>query len=326
MKRGAWKRLLGFICLGAVIVGAILVISDPAKRNNILLQAPNDAPPATPPRELARPVPPTPPAPPRQAYTEDDFPWLTSVGRNNPLACRIAPPSGFVRTSLAQNSFGDWLRYLPLKPGRPAVMLFNGRPKPDQTVHEAVIDLDTGDTDLQQCADCIIRLRAEYLFGRNQIADIHFNASSGDRIDWSRWAAGERPAAHGQRLTWRRSGRAADSTHANFREYMKTVFQYAGTKSLARELESVDERDVRVGDVFIHPGSPGHAVLVVDLAVDRAGHKLMLLAQGYMPAQDMHILRNLARPALGAWFDANFSDTLRTPEWAFNKGELKRFR
>src|SRR5262245_19513806 len=71
------------------------------------------------------------------------------------------------------------------------------------------------------------------------------------------------------------------------------------------------------GDVFIQAGYPGHAVIVVDVAKDRQGHKVFLLAQSYMPAQDMQILRNPELRALGPWYDANFGAILRTPEWTF---------
>jgi hypothetical protein len=53
----------------------------------------------------------------------------------------------------------------------------------------------------------------------------------------------------------------------------------------------------------------------------------LLLAQSYMPAQSIHVLRNIEVPALGAWFavpgpaEAEFD----TPEWTFSRAELKRF-
>lgn len=319
---GLVKKVLGFVCLGAIIVGTILIVTDSSKRDYLGLGEPAHIP------ALCAPAPPTvpppPPPPPTARYGADDFLWLVSVNQADLLANRVAPPRGFARVPLEQGSFGDWLRHLPLFPNRPMVKLHSGALKANQDAHEAVIDLDTGSADLQQCADCVIRLRAEYLFSRGRATDIHFNSSSGEKLDWTRWSAGERPTLRGQRFTWRRT-RPADSSHGTLRDYMEFVFRYAGTKSLARELAAVPEREVMPGDLFIRPGSPGHAVLVVDVATDRAGRRLMMLAQGFMPAQDMHLLRNLAQPPLGPWFDANFPDTLRTPEYTFSKGELRRF-
>jgi Domain of unknown function (4846) len=51
---------------------------------------------------------------------------------------------------------------LPLRDGRGTVYLNDGRAKPNQALHVAVIAIDTGKRDLQQCADAVIRLRAEY--------------------------------------------------------------------------------------------------------------------------------------------------------------------
>ena len=80
------------------------------------------------------------------------------------IAARISPPPGYESLSTRPGSFEEWLTQLPLKPGRPPVLLYDGKEKRDQDAHHAIIDLDVGDRDLQQCADAIIRLRAEYLW------------------------------------------------------------------------------------------------------------------------------------------------------------------
>lgn len=95
--------------------------------------------------------------------------------------------------------------------------------------------------------------------------------------------------------------------------------------SLEGELQKApDIRSMRAGDLFIQPGFPGHAVLVVDVARDSAGRRIFLLAQSYMPAQDSHILQNPDGGPLGAWYDINFGTTLKTPEWTFIR-HLRRF-
>ena len=82
---------------------------------------------------------------------------------------------------------------------------------------------------------------------------------------------------------------------------------------------------VQLGQVLIHGGAPGHAVLVVDVVENPTTHeKFMLLAQSYMPAQDIHVLR----PDWNAspWFrvDAEAS-MVGTPEWSFAPDELAQF-
>jgi len=95
---------------------------------------------------------------------QSDYPWLSQASGTETLASRISAPPGFERESVTPGSFEDWLRNLPLKKGRPPVQLYNGRPKANQNAHAAVVDIDTGNKDLQQCADAVIRLRAEYLY------------------------------------------------------------------------------------------------------------------------------------------------------------------
>lgn len=242
------------------------------------------------------------------------------------ISDRIAPPENFQRITTQDSSFAHWLQHLPLKPGNPPVMLFDGRRKGNQTAQAAVIDIDTGSRDLQQCADAVIRLRAEYLYSRQQLAKIHFNFTSGDRAEYLQWQAGYRPVIRGNDVRWQKSAAPADS-YLSFKRYLKIVFSYAGTASLTRELLRVNDIDeIRIGDVFIQGGFPGHAVIVVDMAENsHTGEKYFLLAQSYMPAQDMHILRNPNDSALSPWYSTNFQGSLKTPEWTFEKGDLKRF-
>jgi hypothetical protein len=89
-------------------------------------------------------------------------------------------------------SFEDWLRHLPLKKGKPPVYLYNGRLKENQSAHYAVIDIDVGNSDLQQCADALIRLRAEYLYSIGDFSSIHFKFTSGHNAEYSRWREGYR--------------------------------------------------------------------------------------------------------------------------------------
>ena len=251
--------------------------------------------------------------------------WLEKYDPAESIAARIPPPAGYQRAAAAAGSFEGWLRGLPLKKGNPPVRLFDGREKPNQAAHWAVLDIDTGTRDLQQCADAIIRLRAEFLYAPAKYGEIHFNFTSGDRADFSRWLAGFTPTVRGSKVAWT-PGRPRPDTRAAFRAYLDVVFTYAGTASLAKELKPVpDVRQMRARDVFIQGGSPGHVVIVVDMAADPAtGRRAFLLAQGYMPAQDMHILRNPASSS-GPWYDLDFGQTLRTPEWTFAAGDLRRF-
>ncbi|MCW3116424.1 MAG: hypothetical protein JWM28_506, partial [Chitinophagaceae bacterium] len=114
---------------------------------------------------------------------------------------------------------------------------------------------------------------------------------------------------------------------ADFENYLETVFSYAGTCSLASELKPVhDINDIQPGDVFIKPGFPGHAMMVTDMVINEKGKKMFMLAQGYMPAQDMHVVNNYENAAISPWFEIPVSGGLVTPEWIFNLNQLKRWQ
>lgn len=237
---------------------------------------------------------------------------------------RFPVPAGFQRLPADSASFAAYLRQLPLHPDGHPVHLFDGRLKHRQDVHVAVLDLDVGKRDLQQCADAVMRLRAEYLFGQKRFADIHFHFTNGFRADYARWRLGERIRVEGNRAYWAAGG-AANSSYAAFRQYLDMVFTYAGSASLERELAPADPVTIRPGDVWIRGGHPGHAVIVLDVAEHTdSGERRFLLAQSYMPAQEIHVLRNPA--ADSPWYSTTQIGThLETPEWTFERGQLRRW-
>jgi len=262
------------------------------------------------------------------AFAESsNYPWPQTDDSSLTVEQRIQPPPNYRRVNAADSSFAEWLRNLPLKPGRPDVLLYNGDRKGNQDAHYAVLDIDIGDRNLQQCADAIIRLRAEYLYARSRYDSIHFNFTSGDQASFREWIDGYRPKIDGNEVTWEQSA-PADSAYGSFRKYLTTVFNYAGSYSLAKELTPVIDPDsMQIGDIFIQGGFPGHAVIVIDMAVhDSTGEKIFLLAQSYMPAQDIHILTNNNDNEISPWYIIPESDTLHTPEWIFKKGDLMRFK
>jgi hypothetical protein len=236
----------------------------------------------------------------------------------NTVATRFRVPNGYTRKSHAAGTFGNYLQQLPLKPAGTLTKYYNGEIK-DNKVAAAVIDISVGNRDLQQCADAIMRLRAEWLFAENRFDDIAFDLTNGFNMKYSEWKKGKRlnSACNG----WTTGG-AASETHDDFMNYMKKIFTYAGTLSLSNELQDKNIANLEAGDVFIKGGSPGHAVIVIDVAEGSEG-KLFLLAQSYMPAQDIEILKNPNNAGMSPWFKANEMDKLITPEWKFDWSQLK---
>ncbi len=241
------------------------------------------------------------------------------------LAVRFPVPPGCRRVAVAAGSWGEWLRWLPLRPVGTKARLFNGQLKDRQDVVAAVVDIDVPPQDLQQCADAVIRLRAEYVFSHNP-NQVHFHLTTGYDFWFSDFVAGRTFRVANKEV--RPASRPAEApTHAALARYLVPTFGYAGTLSLSRELRPVPLVQVQPGDVLIHGGAPGHAVLVLDVAENPSSHrKYMLLAQSYMPAQSIHLLRNTDDVRLGAWFEVRFEvEVVRTPEWEFGSDEVKRF-
>lgn len=257
-------------------------------------------------------------------YEVPKYPWLQEYSKADNLLQRFPAPDGFTRIELQPGSFAHWLRGLPLKPGNPPVHYYDGREVDYQRGHAAVIDLDLSNRDLQQCADAIIRLRGEYLWQQGKAQEVGFRFTSGDLSTFSEWAEGMRPIVSGSSVGWEKRAQP-DTSYRSFRDYLESIFMYAGTLSLQRDLNKIKRSEARSGDVIIQGGSPGHGVLILDVAEDANGKKMMLLAQSYMPAQDMHVLKNLGEPNLGSWFPLDFHVVLKTPLWVFNENDFYRF-
>lgn len=213
----------------------------------------------------------------------------------------IPVPQGFTRTGDTPLSFSAWLRKLPLKKNK-TVYLFDGSLKNNQSAQFAVINSPVGTKDLQQCADAVMRLRATYLFDLKKFEQIKFTDNEGKNYNFT-----------------------PPYNKEHFESYLQTVFGMCGTASLSKQLNKVKLNDIVAGDVFIRGGFPGHAVIVIEVVKSTNGNKKFMLAQSYMPAQDIHILLNPANNNFSPWYDVTDEESIITPEYTFSRDELKRW-
>lgn len=267
---------------------------------------------------------------PDQVHKKDQSVLPTDSNNNKKgrtLYERISPPDNYKRIKVEDGSFADYLRHIPLKPYGHKAHYYNGDLKEGSSVYTAVLDLEIGDKDLHQCADAVMRLKAEYHWKRQEYDKIHFNLTNGHRIDYDKWMQGQRILVKGNKTSWKDVQQASNS-YQDFWDYMELIFMYAGTASLEKELIPADIASMKIGDVFIKGGFPGHAMIVMDISVDKAtGLKAFLLAQSYMPAQETQIVINPNDRDLSPWYTIeDKSDEIVTPEWTFTQGQLKRFR
>lgn len=244
-----------------------------------------------------------------------DYAWLsrTSAKAYQPLEARIAPPEGFVRVAVKPRSFGDWLRRLPLRPEGSAVL--NGAKKPviPATSAElaAVVDLQPGNGNFLNAANIVLRLRGEYLWSCGPRETIRFSFTNGEPFDWKQWKSGARPAVSGRQVTWSQN-ETPDDSRRSYTGYLETLFKYSSVYSLFKDTQPVSDETVQPGDVFVVPGRPGHAVVVLDVATNPSGEVRALLGQGGSPPRTFHVL-SASRGS--PWFELRAGSGLTIPGW-----------
>lgn len=239
-------------------------------------------------------------------------PLIVGLAAAEPLAAAFPPPRGATRVE--GGAFGAWLGELPLQPEGALVHAFDGSVVAMPAARVVAWSVE-GQSALQ-CADTALRLRAtwERSVGRSPA----FHYTSGDLSRWSAWAAGARPRVEGSKVTWVPGAAAPDSSDRSFGRWLTNLYQYAGTRSLPRDTVPVTEP--RPGDLLVTPGSPGHAVVLLDVATDGA-RTWVLVGQGYMPAMELHVV---AGPEAG-WFPVEGA-ILPTAPIAMPWSDLRRWK
>jgi hypothetical protein len=225
------------------------------------------------------------------------------------IKTRFNVPNGFSRKENGTDSFENYLQNLSLKKDGSLTHIYDGSIKENRGIYLAVIDLPIGNKDLHQCADGVMRLRAEYLFSQKKYNEISFLTASGKQLNYFTWLNGREP------------------NKTNFWNYLEALFNVANTTSLNKQLKSKPIQKLEIGDVFIYPWQGrmyGHAIIVVDKCVNSDGKVKFMLAQSFTPAQEIEILDN-PNDQGSPWYDLDFGETLDTPQIDFTKDQLKSF-
>ena len=244
----------------------------------------------------------------------------------NPETIRgISLPEGYSHVVDYDSAYSSWLLDLKLKKNK-TVYLHNGKLKSNQDAQFAVLNIEIGKKDLVQCADAAMKLRADYLFENHLYDQIRFLSTSGEELSFQSWLKGIRWKEKGSKLISYNLGEVAANIQQEYTRFMEFVFSYCGTYSLSKQTKPLnDSPSIQPGDMFVYGGFPGHAVTVMAVAKNEDGEKIFLLSQGYMPAQDIHILKNDVNAELSPWYSATEIFPLYTPEWEFKTGSLRRW-
>lgn len=254
---------------------------------------------------------------------KQSFDYINKKG--NTLKTRIRTPKDYSRIKVEKNSLGAFLRGYEMKPDGSPVLLYNGKKKKNQNVHVAVFKLPLEKEDLQQCADSVMRVFGEYYYQRRQYDKIRFTLGSGFVADFSKWSQGYTICVDGNNVSWG-TATGNDSSYASFQKFMRVVFAYSGTMNMESDSKKISMEQMQIGDIFIKGGSPGHVVMVVDLCENAEGKKAFLLAQGYMPAQEFHVLKNPLHEDDPWYYEDEVSYPFHTAEYTFDEGSLMRYK
>lgn len=249
--------------------------------------------------------------------------FVNSSGKT--LVKRILTPKGYKRIKAKKGSFEAFLRNYKLKPDGSPVLLYDGREKWNQSAHIAVFRLPIESEDLQQCADSIMRVYGEYYYGKKAYNKITFPLGNGFIADFDKWRRGYSISVSGNKITWVYSTKN-DSSYDSFKRFMRIVFAYSGTLNMDYSSKKIKLAEAKVGDIFVRGGSPGHVVMIADICKNKKGKKAYLLAQGYLPAQEFQLLKNPLHEDNPWYFEEEIKYPLRTPEYSFDKGSLRRYK
>lgn len=203
------------------------------------------------------------------------------------------------------DGFATFLRSLPRKPVSARVKLYDGRDAGMEYYKYQIINLPIL-SDIEQCADVCMHLRAEYFFRNKQYSKIHFKDVSGKNHPYT-----------------------GGASRQAFNIYLKQVYAYSNTYSMYHEMHTVPFRDIRPGDVFIYPATSthlGHVMMVYDVATDNRGNIYYQTLQGYTPACEIHIMRNESEPKLSPWRRLNVNaNGVDICGFHFTREQLKRW-
>ncbi|MCW3160116.1 DUF4846 domain-containing protein [Chryseobacterium oryctis] len=244
----------------------------------------------------------------------------------NTIKERFPAPKDYQWIEEKPNSFGHFIENFKLKSYGSPILKYDETPISTQHLHEAVFDIDTGNKDLQQCADAVIRLRAEYLFKNKKFDEIKFHFTSGDLVSWNDYKNGIRAFVKGNNVNFRKTADFDDS-YQNFRNYLDLIFNYAGTISLNKETQPVTKNsELKTGDILITPGSPGHVVFIAGVVQNNEGKRLYLLGEGFTPAQSIHIVSNPFDRNISPWYDLDIhSPETKTARYFFKPTNFRSF-
>lgn len=238
------------------------------------------------------------------------------------ISQRFNVPSGYERVQAESESFAEYLQNFSLRDydAKPLVYdtetktLINNESAPSASV--LALDL-INRGNLQQSSDSLLRLYAEYLYGKGRYTDIAFNLLTTPvfRCDFDTWSKGGRldlsKINEGNQISWclDHSGDCGHkdvelgTSEGTFRYYLQNVMTYSDTSSLVTNMTKLSApQDASVGDIIVYADPQEAPAIIVDLAVNPSdGSKVYIMARGGSPACEIYVVRNDSDAAINPW-------------------------
>ena len=233
---------------------------------------------------------------------------------------------GFTQFAAEPESWCEWLRLLPLAaPGTP-VKNYRGEivvPGDDEHL-AAVVAIDIGNQDIQQSADVVLRLFAEWRWFVGDLLMLYLSDAKLE-LPLEKWRAGERLVSAGKQQKWvAQEPPQSKLDHAAFRAYLDSVFSSSDFRALIAESVAITPESLAPGAFFLHEGHPSEVVVVLDVATSRSGERAMILMQALNPAESIHVLRPTRD---SVWFPVHTNQPLQLPRTRpFSWKELRRMK
>ena len=166
-----------------------------------------------------------------------------------------------------------------------------------------------------------MRMYAEYFWHTGQYDKIRFHFVSGFLFDYPTYRDGGRVKFDGSTVKWQNSASYNDS-HEAFEDYLYITFAYSSTLSMEGESAPADINDIRIGDIFLKAGSPGHVVMVADVCENAEEKKPSCWPRLYNgPA--VYVINPLHDN--DPWYyQKEVSYPFSTPEYTFSEGSFRR--
>ena len=244
------------------------------------------------------------------------------------LRKRVMTPKGYTRIAYddsEKKSLATFIREYKVYKDLATIKLYNKNLRENQSTYVAIMKLPIiEDVDLQQCADCILRIYADYFWQTKQFDKISFKLVDGFDAVYSKWRDGSRINVGESQTTWLENSQEKDESYECFEKYLRIVFAYANTASLEGESKKIKIKDVEPGDILVRSGATGHAVMVIDVCQNQEGKKAFLLGQGFSPAQNFEVLKNPLHENDPWYYEEEAVYPIKTPLYDFGKGSLRR--